>query len=636
MIEWLHPIVFFVVGALLLSVLQLPVLRSRVPAGLRAGLVLGVPLLALADLFLMTPGRYGVVSLLVGGPGQLVFGHVDWLSLAFAVIFVLMAGLGNLYALEGPSVGHHAAALLYAGGALGVVFAGDVLTWYLFWELMAVSSVLLIWFQPGAAAGRAGFRYLMVHLFAGVCLLGGIVLEGHARGSWALVPPAPGGLAGNLILIGLLLNAAIPPLHAWLTDAYPEATPWGAVFLSAFTTKTAVYSLARLFAGTEALIWLGAAAAVYGLVYAVLQNDLRRRLAYHLVSHVGAMVAAIGIGTPLAINGAVAMAWAGLLANGLLFMVAGYVMTVTGRRNLTDLGGLAARMPLMGLVYLAGALSVSSVPLFGGFVAESMVVAAAHEAHQSAVWLILTLTSAGTFLSLGLQVPAVVCLGQRGQPDQGGRPICAPSPRSMRWAMGVAAALCVTIGLVPDAFYAVLPYPVEHAPYTASHIVGALELLAATAAAFIWWSGRLAIRPGITLDTDWVYRRLGRRLAIAAGRITAFRARVTPDLWGDWVAQRVVVTPVRAVSRFCLLWDLTVMDRAVIESGRAVVQGGRLSSLFEKYVIYGLINVTAHANHVAAAALRKIQSGQVQHYALIMTLAALILITLVLTLGLRP
>ena len=318
-----------------------------------------------------------------------------------------MAFLGMVYALHVDDDSEHVTALTYAGGALGVTFAGDFLSLYIFWELMAVSSVLLVWRRREASAVAAGFRYLLVHVVGGLILLAGIVLHGSQTGSLAFgdMGASFGGAAWALILVAFLLNAAVPPLGAWLPDAYPEATVTGAVFMTAFTTKSAVYVLIRGFAGTELLVWLGAAMAVYGVVYAVLENDARRLLAYHIISQVGYMVCGVGIGAALAINGTTAHAFAHILYKALLFMGAGAVMQVTGLRKLSEMGGLYKTMPVTLGLYMIGAFAISAVPLFSGFVSKSMVVSAAGEEHWTVAFLLLTLASAGTFLHTGLKLP---------------------------------------------------------------------------------------------------------------------------------------------------------------------------------------------------------------------------------------
>ena len=413
--------------------------------------MLAVPSAALVACALMTPGTYGVVRFL----GQdLIFGRVDRLSLIFCYVFALLGLFGMVYALHVEDDAQHVSALTYAGGALGVTLAGDLLSLYVFWELLAISSVMLVLLRREKSAVEAGFRYLLVHVFGGLLLLAGIVLHWSQTGSLAFgdMGAYAGSLSWALILAAFLLNAAVPPLGAWLPDAYPEATVTGAIFMTAFTTKSAVYVLIRGFAGTELLVWLGAIMAIYGVVYAVLENDARRLLAYHIISQVGYMVCGVGIGTELAINGASAHAFSHILYKALLFMGAGAVLQMTGLRKLSDMGGLYKTMPKTLGLYMIGAFAISAVPLFSGFVSKSMVVSAAGEDHRQAIFLMLTLASAGTFLHTGLKLPYYMFFGK----DSGVR--ATEPPKNMLVAMSLAAAACILIGGLPRT---PLPVPAQ-------------------------------------------------------------------------------------------------------------------------------------------------------------------------------
>ena len=150
-------------------------------------------------------------------------------------------------------------------------------------------------------------------------LLLGFVLRYQATGdlSFVQLDEQNTQLYTWLIMAGLMLNAAVPPLHSWLPDAYSKATVTGAVFMCAFTTKTAIYTLARAFAGFDILIVLGVIMAIYGIIYAMMENDIRKLLGWEIVSQVGYMVTGVGIGTALAINGTCAHAFAHILYKGL-------------------------------------------------------------------------------------------------------------------------------------------------------------------------------------------------------------------------------------------------------------------------------------------------------------------------------
>lgn len=483
------PALIFFLGALLI-----PFFKGRT----KQAYLLLIPSLAFLDLLWLEGG----VSWSFHFLGYLItLSRVDRLCLVFGYIFVIIAFAGTLFSLHVTEDREHVAAFLYIGSSLGVVFAGDYLSLFIFWEIMAFSSLLLIWFRKTSAAQGAGFRYILVHIFGGLCLLVGILLHHAHTGSIEFGAMRLDGLASYLIFIGFILNAAAPPLHAWLPDAYPEATITGAVFLSAFTTKTAVYVLARSFAGEEILIWLGVVMTLYGIVFAILENDMRRILAYSIINQVGFMVAGIGIGTAMAINGSIAHAFCHILYKALLFMSAGAVLLMTGKSKCTDLGGLYKTMPLSALFCLVGAASISAFPLFSGFVSKEMIITAAAQEKMAAVWLLLTLASAGVFLHAGIKFPYFVFFAK----DSGIR--TKEPPLVMLLAMGFVAFLCIFLGVFPSVLYRILPYPVEFVPYTTGHVVGQLQILFFSALAFFLLLAHLQRTRTISLDTDWFYRK---------------------------------------------------------------------------------------------------------------------------------
>jgi multicomponent Na+:H+ antiporter subunit D len=426
----------------------------------------------------------------------------DKLSRLFATIFSLMALGGGLFAMKQSSRIEVPCAFVYAGSAIGVTLSGDLITLFVFWELMAVGSTLVLWSQGQSASYRAARRYLMIHLLGGMVLFAGVVGHVNDTGSVVFERMAADSVAHWLILIGFLINAGAPPLSAWLPDAYPEASWSGTVFLSAFTTKTAVYVLIRGFPGTEALIWVGLFMVFYGIVYALLENDMRRILAYSIINQVGFMLAGIGIGTEMALNGAAAHAFTHIIYKALLLMSAGSVMMMTGRRKCSELGGLFHTMPLTTVCGTIGALAISAFPLTSGFVSKSMVTQAAVDGHMLTVWLLLTAASAGVFLHAGIKFPWFVFF----QKDSGLRPAEPPAP--MRWAMVLFAFLCIALGVWAEPLYALLPYPVQYVPYTWAHVLTQVQLLLFSGLAFFVLLPYLKRTLTITLDTDWLWRRL--------------------------------------------------------------------------------------------------------------------------------
>jgi multicomponent Na+:H+ antiporter subunit D len=361
----------------------------------------------------------------------------------------------------------------------------------------------------GEGAHRAALRYASIHLLGGVLLMAGIAGEVQASGSIAFRAMDTSTVPRCLILAGFLINAAAPPLSAWLPDAYPRSSWSGMVFLSAFTTKTAVCVLIRGFPGAELLVWLGLFMVFYGIIYAILENDMRRILAYSIVNQVGFMVTGVGIGSEVALNGAAAHAFTHIIYKALLLMSAGSVLLMTGKTKCTDLGGLFRTMPVTCLLGIVGALAISSFPLTSGFVSKAMIAEGAAEKHLLFVWLALAAASAGVFLHAGIKFPWFVFF----QKDSGLRP--AEPPANMRWAMVLLASLCIVLGIWPEPLYALLPYPVNYIPYTAGHVVFQLQLLLFSGLAFFLLLPQLKRTLTITLDVDWIWRRAGPRILAA-------------------------------------------------------------------------------------------------------------------------
>ncbi len=506
--DWLHPSLVLIAGTLVL-----PLLKGR---AMQAWMVL-LPLAVLGTLWMAQPGEHGQMAFL---GMELVTGRVDELAMVFGWVFGTVLLIGAIYALHVNDRVQHVAAFLYGASALGVVFAGDLITLYVFWELMVITSVWLIWRRKTEVSFNAGFRYLVIHAVGGVVLLAGIILFQFETGTTRFEQIDVDGPAFWLILAAFMINAAVPPLHAWLTDAYPEATVTGAVFLSALTTKTAVYTLIRGYPGTEMLVWMGAAMTLYGVTFAMLSNDIRRLLAYHIVSQVGYMVTGVGLGTALALSGSASHAFTHILYKALLFMGAGAVIHMTGRSRLSELGGLYRYMPWTFVLYLIGGVSISAFPLFSGYVSKTMIVEAAAIDQRAVIWLMLVVASAGTFLSTTLKLPYKTWLGG----DSGLQP--REAPWNMLLAMGIAAALCFLIGIFPGMLYALLPGAVDFNAYTMSVFLKEMQVLLFTGLAFCLLLKYVGGGPKISLDVDWLYRRGGPRLVGAVGSaiITTDRA----------------------------------------------------------------------------------------------------------------
>lgn len=479
----------------------------------RKALLLGLPLLTLGAIW-QVPDGVQITTTFLDYQLELVQGSN--LSRLFATIFAIMAFAGGLFAMNQSRTIELVSAFAYAGSAIGVALAGDLFTVFVFWELMAVGSTLVVWAARTEASRRAAMRYALIHLLGGVVFMVGLVAYAQQTGSIDFVTMRADSFATWMILAAFLINAGAPPLSAWLPDAYPEASWSGAVFLSAFTTKTAVYVLLVGFAGTEALIWIGLYMIFYGIVYALLENDMRRILSYSIINQVGFMLVGAGIGSEMAINGVAAHAFAHIIYKALLLMSAGSVMYMTdGKRKFTDLGGLFQSMPLTALAGIIGALAISSFPLTSGFVSKSMTSLSAYEAEMAFTWFFLMAASAGSFLYVGIRFPWFVFF----QKDSGLRP--KDPPWNMKAAMMLFSFLCIWIGVQPEPLYALLPYPTDYEPYTAAHVFEMLQLLLYSGLAFFVLLPLMKHTLTITLDFDWLYRKLLFGIAERAGAAIA-------------------------------------------------------------------------------------------------------------------
>lgn len=466
---------------------------------IRPILILLLPLLTLGLIWNIPNGSFAVSALL---DFELTLVRNDSLSRLFATVFAIMTFAGGLYALKQKSVMELVAVFVYAGSAIGAVYAGDLISLFIFWEIMAVASTMVVLSVGSNLSYRVSMRYMLVHIFGGSLFLVGIIAYFFETGTTEFSKMTPDSLGTILIFAGFLINAAAPPLSAWLADAYSEASFSGTVFLSAFTTKTAVYVLLRGFPGTEILIYIGVFMIFYGIIYALLENDMRRILAYSIVNQVGFMITGIGIGTEMALNGVAAHAFTHIIYKALLLMSAGSVLYMTGKRKCTDLGGLFQSMPLTAICGIIGALSISSFPLTSGFISKSMISQSAADSNLMIVWFFLLAASAGVFLHAGIKFPWFVFF----QKDSGLRP--PDPPWNMKLPMILFSGLCIGLGIWPEYLYALLPYPVAYVPYTVTHVINMLQLLIFSGFAFFIMLPLMKRTLTITLDFDWVYRRL--------------------------------------------------------------------------------------------------------------------------------
>lgn len=557
----LAPFALFMGGAL-----ALPLFTGR----MRNWMLLALAALGFAAVYSLEPGTTLSVPFL-GQELQLL--RVDKLSKVFGYVFTLNAFAAFLFAFKLDDARQHVAALIYMGASLGAVFAGDLISLYVFWEIMAVASTFLILARGTKAAYAAGFRYVMVHLFGGLCLLIGIILHVSATGSIAFEAMTQQTPGTWLMLLGILVNASAFPFSSWLSDAYPESTVTGGVILSAYTTKTAVYALLRAYPGWDILIVIGCVMVIYGIIYALLENDMRRILAYSITNQVGFMVTGAGIGTAMAINGAAAHAFCHIIYKALLWMSAGAVLAMTGRSKCTELGGLYKSMPLTMIFGTIGALAISSFPATSGFTSKSLIIMSAADQHLAWAWLALEIASAGVFLHAGIKFPFFVFFNV----DRGLRP--KEAPVNMQLAMGLLAFLCIFLGVYPEPLYAILPFEVESgfSVYSTGSVLGQLQLLMFSALVFFLFLPLLKRTDTIALEVDWLYRRGGQMFYSAADKIfngiNAASARATGSLVAGVaafcaaapsVAAQIVTAPVNWLAgpdrRTGAAWKALVQD----------------------------------------------------------------------------
>ena len=494
LIEVFPPSFYFVLGALILLLFQNKKIRNLI--------LLVTPIVAVWHIFSLPLGKLLEAELF---GFQLELMRIDKLSRIFGVIFCLAAFLGNLYAAHLKDTIQQVASLLYSGAAIGAVFAGDLITLFIYWEATAIASVFLIWARGTEGAYYAGMRYLVIQIGSGLLLLCGVLFVFRETGSIEFNKMTLNSIGTLLIFLSFGVKCAFPLLHNWLQDSYPAATVTGTVILSAFTTKLAVYALARGFPGTEILIYIGAIMTLFPIFFAEIENDLRRVLAYSLNNQLGFMVVGIGIGTELSLNGTVSHAFAHILYKALLFMAVGAVLFRTGTCKASELGGIYRTMPRTAIFCLIGAASISAFPLFSGFVTKSLILDATAKEHYTVIWAALIFASAGVLSHSGIKIPYFTFFGQ----DSGLRP--KEAPIHMQIAMGITAILCILIGVMPSILYPWLPYPVEFIPYTTNHVISQLQLLFFALLAFTVIM-KLGLHPkdkrSINLDTDWVYRKL--------------------------------------------------------------------------------------------------------------------------------
>jgi multicomponent Na+:H+ antiporter subunit D len=518
LISWVHPGLVICLGGFLIPFIPWPKVKKAY--------FLSLPLAGLAILILTSMGTFGAIPPWPSALHKwnvpflqytLDIARINKLSILFAYIYVIAAFCMNIYALAVKNDWEHVAAMIYVGSALGAIFAGDFFTLFFCLEIMSWAPFFLLLFRGTKRAMGAALRYILWHHFSGVCILAGILLHLHQSGSieFAHMPWGWGGkyLGSNLMLLGFIINAATTPFHSWLSDTYSEATPSGSIYMTAYTTKTAIFCLIITFSGVPLLMWMGAIQAVVALFLAVLENDGRRLCSYHIISQIGYMVAGVGMGTEMGLNGAASHALCHIVYNALLYMGAGCALVVVGTAKFNRLGGLYKYMPIAFWLYMVGGFSISGFPLFNGFISKAMTIEAAEFIQRPIIYLLLEGATVGTFLHTGLKLPWNIWLQGREEPPPDIRAKLNDSafntPVHMLIGMGILAFLCVFMGVYPKILYDMLPYPVEYVPFTLTRVFSITQMFIFSFLGF--WLLRKLVKgyPTFVLDTDWLVRMPG-------------------------------------------------------------------------------------------------------------------------------
>lgn len=452
-----------------LIMIAMGLLVMALPERLRRPAYIAAPLLALACSLQLNESSEMVYR--ISSKLSIDMISFDRLSLIFMTAFCIVSLIAAIYSAGSNNRFEMGFALMYAGSNMGVVLSGDVLSLIIFWELSAIASCYVVYARRTRKSTRAAFRYILVHGFGGNMLLVGIISYIAKYGMDITNITGAQDFTFWMIFIGVAVNAAVPPLNSWMPDAYPESTIGGTIYLASFTTKSAIYVMIRFFAGTEWLVYVGAFMAIYGILMALLENDLRRLFCYHIISQLGYIVASLAMGPGYGIDGAAAHTFNNIMYKGTLLMCAGAVLYATGRRKISELGGLGRQMPLTAVCFLIASFAISGMPFLNGFASKALVMHAVSEGGYELVSFLLTTASVGTWMSIALKINYFVFFGK----PVSGKPFPAEElksvPVNMKIGMVLGAAACTVTGVMPKLVYNLTPSMTDGHPFTVEHIV---------------------------------------------------------------------------------------------------------------------------------------------------------------------
>lgn len=475
-----------------------------VPDRFRRPLYIAAPILATISMFGIDAKSTMIYS--ISSKLSINLMSFDRLALVFMVAYCIVSVIAAIYSYKTDNPYELGFGLIYAGSNMGVILSGDVISLIVFWELAALASCYLVYAKKTRKSTKAAFRYILMHGFGGNMLLVGLIAYIYQYGTDIVNISGSYDFAFWMIFLGVAVNAAVPPLNSWMPDAYPESTVGGTLYMASFTTKSAIYVMIRFFAGTEWLLWVGAFMAIYGVCMALLENDIRRLFSYHIISQLGYMVASLAMGPGYGIDGAAAHAFGNIMYKGVLMMCAGAIIVATGKRKITELGGLAKHMPLTAACFLVASLAIAGMPLLNGFASKALVMHAVHEGGSHIAAFMLTAASVGTWMSITLKINYFVFFGKPGA----GKPYPAedikPVPMNMKLAMVLGALACIITGVFPNLVYNLTPGMTDGHPFTVSHVLEYLMLFLGGTIIFFVFEKKMKPHDEVSLDFDWLYR----------------------------------------------------------------------------------------------------------------------------------
>jgi len=409
-------------------------------------------------------------------PASSVF-EIDTLGIFMATLFLFIGLLTSVYSVKYMErdtrlAEYYILLMLMVAGMLGVVFAGDFFTFFIFWEIMCLSSYVLVAFRKERwEPVEAGFKYLIMSasgsamvLFAMSLLYGMAGTLNFAYVRLALSKPQLGGwalMAMVLVIVGFGIKAAVAPLHTWLPDAHPAAPSSISAMLSGVVIKAGAYALMRsliMIFAPEAYSWqivlaiLAVITMTVGNLMALLQTDLKRLLAFSSVAQMGYVIFGISIATYYGITGSLFHIMNHAIMKSLLFLCSGAFLYAVDSRNLDELAGIGKKMRITGVMFTIGCLSIAGIPPLNGFQSELMILLSGIGlGGKSAIWYVLSaimlvnlLFSVAYYLrliqTLTLREPSTTSVNAR------------EAPIGMLLPMGILTVLCIVIGIYPDPF----------------------------------------------------------------------------------------------------------------------------------------------------------------------------------------